>query len=304
MGAFASSVGALTQQLKKQFDLVPVIGFEVECYLRQENEAFLPNDDAWHDFAERCKARGLTLDALKEEDGEGQYEFCLSPKAPSAALDDFTLLKDTLHAWAEAQGCDVVFVPRVEETQPSSALHIHVHLDDATGENVFQKDEDELSAPLANTIAGLLELLPASMLCFAPDEVSYKRYREWEKYTPSKVAWGNNNRTTPIRMPAPEKPTLYRHVEHRVSAAHADAEAVLTAILAGVLYGLEKTPELPECMYGDARERNYPELADLPKNLEGAIDAYVNDERLVGYLQAEAREEMKRVTSSHTASVA
>lgn len=303
MSPFASSAKALIQALQDQFALMPIIGFEREFYVYEGDAPATPSDAQWKALLDACAARGIDVEALKEEDGQGQYELCLRYVPAEEALLQYDGLHEVLHEWAETQALTLHFVPRVEEDQPSSALHVHLHVEEA-GENIFTKNEDALSAPLAHSIAGLLELLPESMVLFAPDAVSYQRYREWEKYTPSKVAWGNNNRTTPIRLPAPEKPTPYRHIEHRVSASHADAYAVVTGVLAGVLYGLAHRPDLPECMFGDARERNHPELADLPKSVEEAFAAFASGEKLQGYLQAEAKEAINASTEAASASVA
>lgn len=300
---FTSSVAALTETLLKSFALTPIFGFEREFYLQTADGSFAHPDDAkWKKLLDATKAQGIFIEALKEEDGTGQYEICMAYAPVKEALKHYYTLTHMLADWAKEHALNVVLLPRVEDDQPSSALHVHVHLEDAQRQNVFTKDEDELSQDLANCLAGLLAFLPASMPLFAPDEISYQRYREWEKYTPSKIAWGNNNRTTPLRLPATEKPTLYRHIEHRVAASHADAEAVSAAILAGLCYGLQKKPNVPECVFGDARERNHPELADMPKTLEEARASYQSDTRLQDYLQPEAKAAMKASTEAQSAS--
>ncbi len=305
MSAFDSTVEALTATLKDQFDLVPKIGFEVEFYLHDAKRSpVYPSDADWRMLRNLLRENGAEIEALKEEEGRSQFEVCLPILEPMEAIARMRAFRLHLEAWATAQGWVLDFTPRVFDDQPSSALHTHVHLENAAGDNVFSKDEDEeLSAPLAHAIAGLLAMMPASMVLFAPDAVSYERYTEWEKHTPSKYAWGNNNRTTPIRLPAPETPSPYRHIEHRLAAAHADCAAVLSGVLAGILYGLQEAPELPECIYGDARERNHPELENLPRSFDEAWALFEEDERLGAYLQAEASDALKVDTASHNVAV-
>lgn len=50
---------------------------------------------------------------------------------------------------------------------------------------------------------------------------------------------GGNNRTTAIRIPTSTIDSQTRHIEHRIPGADSDPYLVISAILAGVHYGLK-----------------------------------------------------------------
>jgi glutamine synthetase len=150
--------------------------------------------------------------------------------------------------------------------QPGSGLHIHVHVEDVDGNNLFYREGEDFSAELLCAIGGLLELMNAHMPIFAPTEASYKRFAS-KSNAPTTVSWGTNNRTVAVRLP--QKPMNNKHIEHRVAGSDADVEAVIDAILLAVHYGFQNKCDPGKPVYGDASLEQYA-LPPLAKSLEEA----------------------------------
>jgi len=154
--------------------------------------------------------------------------------------------------------------------QPASALHWHLHMENAQGQRVFMKRADELSPPLARVLAGLLATMPALMPYFAPNENAYARLRSGQDHVPTTLSWGGNNRSVALRLP--ESVVLTRRIEHRVCGANADPFTSVWAILVGVHYGLSHELPLSGQMFGNAGDTQY-ELPGLPIGLDEALQA-------------------------------
>lgn len=180
------------------------------------------------------------------EKGAGQWEVALPPAPYDEALQALLDLKESLQA-------DFSALPQAG--QPGSGLHVHVHLQDAQGHNVFYKKDEMMSEPLAHSIAGMLALLPSQLDVFAPNPQARARLRG-AGTAPNTISWGANNRTCALRLPDIGAP--YRHIEHRVASADADPQAVFDAILQAMHHGLTKKLKPPPQIYGDA---NLPQYA-------------------------------------------
>ena len=92
--------------------------------------------------------------------------------------------------------------------------------------------ENEL---LLNALGGLKAAMAESMLIFAPNANSYRRFRR-NSYAPVSASWGINNRTVSLRIPAGAPETC--HIEHRPAGADANPYLVMAAILAGMHHGI------------------------------------------------------------------
>src|SRR5690606_4050453 len=123
---------------------------------------------------------GIALEGMEVERGDEQYEIALLPQADIADLIAQTeRLKQMVTEFAAGNGMEADFRAKPSADQPGSGLHVHVHLEDGAGNNVFFRHTDgtqEYSAPLRHAIAGLLALMPSSMPYFAPTATSYARY--------------------------------------------------------------------------------------------------------------------------------
>lgn len=117
-------------------------------------------------------------------------------------------------------------------------------LADASGED---------SALLKRALAGMIDLMPASMALLAPNVNSYRRFQPG-MYVPTQASWGHNNRTVALRIPCGDR---HNHrVEYRVAGADANPYLVMAAIFAGILHGLDNDLPLQEEVEGNGLEQD------------------------------------------------
>jgi gamma-glutamylputrescine synthase len=240
---------ALASLLKQSFGLRAVIGAELECYVpltADETESF------WKPIHDWMLAQDIPLKRIEKERGEHQFELVLG----TASADEMALhvqrIKDRLHTQAEHSKTNVTFVAKPNRQQPSSGLHVHVHLENEAAQNVFYKTSEEMSEALGQSLAGLLGTIPLAMDIWCPDEEGYLRFNDPD-HVPRTLSWGMNNRYAALRIPATINP--FKVVEHRMCSANADPYTAISAILAGIIVGLEYALPVPEQEFGKPNAR-------------------------------------------------
>ena len=241
---------------------------------------------------------GPLLEALRQafDTQDLPYEGIIKESAPSqfeinvAHSDDVMLLADqvirmqrTIRAVSARHGFVASFMPKPIDDEAGNGLHVHCSLLDENGANVFDDGGEEGSDLLRYAVAGCLELLPASMLLFAPSFNAYRRFQPGN-HAPTESAWGYDNRTTAIRIP--ESPTAARRIEHRVAGADANPYLVLAAVLAGIWHGIENTLSPPKPIEGNAWDQEIDAPA-LPTTMDEAIAIFDKSDVLSSYLTGE-----------------
>jgi glutamine synthetase len=147
-------------------------------------------------------------------------------------------------------------------------MHIHISLGDEAGKNLFAAAEPTENAFLLNALGGLKAAMAESMLIFAPNANSYRRFRR-NSYAPVSASWGVNNRTVSLRIPAGAPETC--HIEHRPAGADANPYLVMAAILAGMHYGITEKLDPGAPVNGNGYEKR---AKYIPGNWFDAIDAF------------------------------
>jgi glutamine synthetase len=241
---------------------------------------------------------GPLLEALRQafDTQDLPYEGIIKESAPSqfeinvAHSDDVMLLADqvirmqrTIRAVSARHGFVASFMPKPIDDEAGNGLHVHCSLLDENGTNVFDDGGEEGSDLLRYAVAGCLELLPASMLLFAPSFNAYRRFQPGN-HAPTESAWGYDNRTTAIRIP--ESPSAARRIEHRVAGADANPYLVLAAVLAGIWHGIENTLSPPDPIEGNAWDQEIDAPA-LPTTMDEAISVFDKSDVLSSYLSGE-----------------
>ena len=241
---------------------------------------------------------GPLLEALRQafDTQDLPYEGIIKESAPSqfeinvAHSDDVMLLADqvirmqrTIRAVSARHGFVASFMPKPIDDEAGNGLHVHCSLLDENGTNVFDDGGEEGSDLLRYAVAGCLELLPASMLLFAPSFNAYRRFQPGN-HAPTESAWGYDNRTTAIRIP--ESPSAARRIEHRVAGADANPYLVLAAVLAGIWHGIENTLSPPDPIEGNAWDQEIDAPA-LPTTMDEAISVFDKSDVLSSYLTDE-----------------
>ena len=241
---------------------------------------------------------GPLLEALRQafDSQDLPYEGIIKESAPSqfeinvAHSDDVMLLADqvirmqrTIRAVSARHGFVASFMSKPIDDEAGNGLHVHCSLLDENGTNVFDDGGKEGSDLLRYAVAGCLELLPASMLLFAPSFNAYRRFQPGN-HAPTESAWGYDNRTTAIRIP--ESPSAARRLEHRVAGADANPYLVLAAVLAGIWHGIENSLSPPNPIEGNAWDQEIDAPA-LPTTMDEAISVFDKSDVLSSYLTSE-----------------
>ena len=287
-------LAGVVQKLKNK-GFTPVMAVEMEFYLVDASQSMptppqahpemlaLGNlsdfDQFFEDVYAACAAYGIPADAAISEGGPGQFEInLLHGPDPLEAADNAVLFKRIVKGVAAKYNLSGSFMPKPYPDMAGSGLHVHFSLLDQAGNNVFDNGREEGSDTLLHCVAGLLKLMPASMLVFAPHLNSYRRLAE-NSHAPTSIGWGYENRTSAIRIPGGQPKA--RRIEHRVAGADANPYLLLAVLLAGALEGLnhQKAPIAP--VSGNAYESG---LKQLPQDWRTAISTFEGDETLARHL--------------------
>jgi glutamine synthetase len=131
-----------------------------------------------------------------------------------------------------------------------------------------------MSELMTHFLAGQLACLPDFTLLFAPTVNSYKRLRPGS-FAPTRLAWGRDNRTCPIRVVGAGAGL---RVEHRVAGGDANPYLAVAAIVAAGLHGIEHRLRPPPAWAGDAQGQAGAELPRLPGTLREAAERWERSE--------------------------
>jgi len=214
--------------------------------------------DLMHGIRDACTAQDLPVDTLIKEGAPSQYEINLyhSDNALVAA-DQAVMLQRAIKGVAKQQGLLASFMAKPFGKLAGNGMHVHCSLLDVQGANAFDDGTARGTDLLRHAIAGCLETMQDSMLLFAPNLNSYRRFQRGT-HAPMAPSWGYENRTVAVRVPT-DVPAATR-IEHRVAGADAHPHLVIAAILAGMLYGIENKLEAPAPLEGNAYDQLPPSL--------------------------------------------
>lgn len=283
---YYSVIESVRQRLEAEFGLRPVMAAELEFYLPGAADKWGENG-ALEQLALACRMANIPVAAVTKEEGPDQYEVALPATGmPLELVNRLAGLVVLAEQHFGPRGVRPDFSAKLRGDLPGSGLHIHLHLIDNAGRNVFTREgdemEDEFSPALRQVIGGLLATMQECMVLFAPLEESYRRFVP-KSNTPTTVSWGTNNRTVAVRLPT--KAIDNKHLEHRVAGADADPGCVVAAVLAGTHYGLLHKPALQDATYGDASLPQYA-LPKLLNELAKAREFHRAGERIRPYFAA------------------
>lgn len=230
----------LTNALARDFNLVVVIGAEIEFYLTSE-----------YSGGDEC---------ITKEKGVYQYEINVEPVVG---------LEEAVHAVVGAMTSlttrfpDSILSPKPFKHDYGSAMHFHVNfIDIDSGSNYFDNEECITLAASA-----LCHYLPETFFVFAQDEECYDRYSGM--MAPTHVSWGGNNRSVAVRIPD-SKP---RRIEHRVSSPMTRIDVAIFTIVQSIYLGLKSPKSIKKYdkIYGNAFDSQY-KLARLPTSPKEAFN--------------------------------
>lgn len=287
----------LVETFAEEFDINFLVGFEIEITFCRRNpkgsdDAFSPLDTnhAWGTFSDEqymnsvalmtsigtiLQNIGIPIQQLHSEAGAGQYEFVLPPLPPVQAIDTLVQAKQCIQQVAAQHGlratCHPMPFPGI-----GTAAHAHISLNSSTVQPFQLKTMEE------SFVANILEHLPAIAAITMPQAVSYGRVVDDSWTGGTWVAWGTNNRETPLR-----RVTTGRW-EVRCLDGVANMYLALAVILGVGLDGVRRQVPLqmqdctmnPTKLSGDEKV----ELGigrRLPRSLEEALGTLERDEELM-----------------------
>lgn len=216
-----------------------------------------------YDYAE---AQGLEIDTIIQEAGAAQLEINLNHGEPLELADQVFLFKRTIREAALRCGSYATFMAKPMEQQPGSAMHIHQSvLSRKTGSNIFSTKKGDPSKAFGHFIGGLQTYFRSAAVLAAPYVNSYRRLAPYLS-APINLDWGQDNRTTGLRVPisGPEA----RRVENRVVGADANPYLAIAASLAAGYLGLVNKIEPRAAVQSDSYDRD----RELPYGLLEAIE--------------------------------
>jgi glutamine synthetase len=219
----------------------------------------------WDEFRVACKTLGIGTDTWIHEVGALQHEINLMHGDPVVVSDQAFLFKYAAREIALKHGLNAVFMAKPVAGSAGSSMHLHTSVVDAQGRNVFSHEDGSASALFGQFIAGLQTYGPELMLMFAPNVNSYRRYVAGSQ-APTNMAWGYDNRTTGLRIPA-SSPAA-RRVENRVAGADANPYLAMAATLAAGLQGIQEQLAPSEPLAGNG----YDQAHGLPRSMESALE--------------------------------
>ena len=293
----------------KKLDLTPVLATEMEFHLFQKGndelgrplhtqtsnsggatiggntysiDVMQAGKDLMYGVIDACAEQNLPIDTLIKEAARSQFEINLFHQADALlAADQGVMLQRTIKGVADKLGYRASFMAKPFGDIEGNGMHMHCSIIDNEGNNAFNNDTEQGNELLRHAIAGCLDSMQDCMLLFAPHLNSYRRFQRGN-HAPSAPTWGYENRTVSIRVPADSFKAM--RLEHRVAGADANPYLVASAILAGMLHGIENKLKAPAPLKGDAFSQSE---ASLPRHWSDAIDCFKNSDFIKEYFGAE-----------------
>lgn len=258
---------------KEKYNLSLSFGPEVEFYLFKLNEAGestkIPFDNAGYmdiapedkgenirrDICFTLESMGIIPEASHHEEGPGQNEIDFKYSDALTAADNTATFKWIVRTRAASNGLYADFSPKPLEGQAGSGFHINVSLSD--------------ESKMPNAIAGILKHAEELTYFLNTTEESYNRLGECK--APKYICWGNQNRSTMIRVPATKK---NKRLEIRSADPECNPYIAFALIIYAALDGIENNlvPPVPveENLFANTSINDIkvlPDTLDLAKKI-------------------------------------
>lgn len=258
---------------KEKYNLSLSFGPEVEFYLFKLNEAGestkIPFDNAGYmdiapedkgenirrDICFTLESMGIIPEASHHEEGPGQNEIDFKYSDALTAADNTATFKWVVRTRAASNGLYADFSPKPLEGQAGSGFHINVSLSD--------------ESKMPNAIAGILKHAEELTYFLNTTEESYNRLGECK--APKYICWGNQNRSTMIRVPATKK---IKRLEIRSADPECNPYIAFALIIYAALDGIENNlvPPAPveENLFANTSKNDIkvlPDTLDLAKKI-------------------------------------
>ncbi len=190
---------------------------------------------------------GIDVYQIDHEDGNGQFEINFTYADALTTSDRLILFRMAASEIAHELGAVCTFMPKPFSNRTGSGMHMHISIADKNnlGHNLFLYKADQrglgLSQLAYHFLGGLLAHAPALAALNAPSVNSYKRLvvgrsLSGATWAPAFISYGDNNRTSMIRIP-------FGRVELRLTDSCANPYLASAAAIAAGLDGIDRKLE-------------------------------------------------------------
>ncbi len=220
-------------------------------------------------------------DSFLAEYGTRQFEVTVAPSDALVAADQAVITREMARAAAHRHGFRACFSPMPEASGVGNGVHIHMSLQDASGEPITYDAAGRmgLSATAQHFCAGILHHLPAICAVTAPSPVSYLRLTP-NRWAPTLIDIVQQDRGAALRIcptfAAADSADVARqfNIEFRVCDAAASPYLALGAVIFAGADGLQRKLGLPPS--ADRAE-------ELPHSLGQALDMTAASKAIAGW---------------------
>jgi glutamine synthetase len=241
--------------------------------------------DAIEEILVALERSQIKLQQFHPESAPGQYEFVTGPLPPLDSVDTLLASRDIICAVAEKHLLRATFVPKTSLNTGGTGAHVHISM---------SPEEKHLSfyAGVLKHLRAIMAFTNCNMLSYEDSMWSDGRY----------VAWGTQNRETPLRK------IEGSHWELKCMDGMANTYLALAAILGiglrGILDGeqlnLKDCPADPSLLNDDTKQKlGIKEL--LPTSISQALNSLAADRELtevLGRSVVEAYQDVKKLESN------
>jgi len=233
-------------------------------------------------FVAALRAAGVRPDSFLAEYGTRQFEVTVAPADALVAADQAVITREMARAAAHRHGFRACFSPMPEASGVGNGVHIHMSLQDASGEPITHDAAGRmgLSMTAQHFCAGVLHHLPAICAITAPSPVSYLRLTP-NRWAPTLIDIVQQDRGAALRVcptfAAADPADVARqfNIEFRVCDAAASPYLALGAVIFAGADGLQHKLGLPPS--ADRAEQ-------LPHSLGQALDMMAASKAVAGWL--------------------
>ena len=245
-----------------------------------------------HDIMRSMRDFDIELEGFHTETGPGVYEAAIRYDHVLKIADKAALFKTAMKEIALRHGVMVTFMAKFSPNLPGCSGHMHQSLwDKDVKTNLFAdpKDEFGMSTTFRQYVAGQVKAMPELMALISPTINSYKRTgRHTMAWAPCNATWGNENRTTALRViNGPSGPGKSTRVEYRLAGADLNPYHAMAASIASGLWGIEQKMQLGAPLKGSAYLAGAKDAELLPTSLEMATERLAESRVARDYLGSE-----------------
>jgi len=185
---------------------------------------------------------GFDVYQIDHEDANGQFEINFTYTDAMTSADRYVYFRMAAGEIAREFGVICSFMPKPMSNRTGNGMHMHMSMSDASGAQLFSDGNDKnelgLSEMAYHFLGGILAHAPALAALAAPSVNSYKRLvvgraLSGATWAPAYISYGNNNRTSMVRVP-------YGRLELRLSDSSCNPYLATAAVIVAGLDGIDR----------------------------------------------------------------